>query len=293
MSRRLALCTVLAALLWALPLQARGAAPVSRTSLPNGLVLLVQENPGEDIVAIELLVGVGLAQEGSNLEGIVHLLGQLLVNRITEDVSGADVVEVTGSLVTATSEPDYARLSIQTTSRHFPFMMRRLGAALRQRTLSEAEVAEVREDLLEEIRSSNKTFSALYGIFLENFYRYHPYRRTGTGSEASVQRLDASVVNPFFSKYYVPNRMVLSVAGRVDRVQVANLVRSELGGLAAVPQRSVDIQWEPRSAEKEVILAAGSRLAWVFLGFPAPGVRSQDYAPMRVIQSYLAEGLSS
>lgn len=268
------------------------SAPVNRTVLGNGMIVLVQESPYEDIVAIELLVRVGLQQEGSNLAGITNLVQEILSDRIVKE-KGEDIIEVTGSIVDTSAEPDYARISILTTPEHMDLLLRRLGAAVRQRSMDTPEVDEARTRVLQGFQANQGAFTALYEIFLDNFYRYHPYKRTVLGAEASVKRMDPQTLDPYFQRYFVPNRMVLSVAGKVDAVQIADRARKEFASLQSHKETSVDIQWEPKASEKEIFLAAGSRLAWVFLGFPAPGVGSQDYAAMRVVQGLLGEGLSS
>lgn len=275
------------------PARPPASAPVTRTVLANGMTVLVQESPYEDIVAIELLVRVGLQQEGSNLAGITNLLQEILSDRIVKDEKGEDIMEVTGSIVDSSTEPDYARISILTTPEHMDLLLRRVGAAFRQRTMTTPEVAEARTRVLQGFQANQGAFSALYEIFLDNFYRYHPYKRTVAGAEASVKRMDPQTLDPYFQRWFVPNRMVLSVAGKVDASVIADRAKKEFAALESHKETSVEIQWEPKASEKEIFLAAGSRLAWVFLGFPAPGVGSQDYAAMRVVQGLLGEGLSS
>ncbi|MGI5842958.1 MAG: M16 family metallopeptidase [Candidatus Xenobium sp.] len=269
------------------------APPVTRLVLPNGLVLLVQESPFEDIVAVELLVRAGVQQEGSNLTGLTSLIQDLLSDRITKDTTGQDIVEITGSLVTTQAEPDYARISLLTTPEYLEFMIGRLGQALRQRASTTSEVDQARSLALQALQGNQGAFSALYEVFLDTFYRYHPYKRTTSGVEGSVRKFDPQAVDAYFQRYYVPNRMVLSVAGKVDGTALAELVRREFASLEPVRETSVNIQWEPKASEKEVFLAAGSRLAWVFLGYPAPSLTSRDYAAMRVIHCLLGEGISS
>lgn len=267
--------------------------PVTRTVLPNGLVLLVQESPFEEIVALELLVRAGVQQEGSNLTGLTSLIQDILSDRITKDPSGEDVVEITGSVVTTRAEADYARISVLTTPEHLELLVTRLGQALRQRSSTTPEVEQARERALVALQGNQGAFSALYEVFLDTFYRYHPYKRTPSGVEGAVRKMDPQAVDTYFQRYYVPNRMVLSVSGKVDGAALATLVRREFTGLEALRETSLNIQWEPKASEKEVFLSAGSRLAWVFLGYPAPSLSSRDYAAMRVVHGLLGEGLSS
>ncbi len=266
--------------------------PVGRVILPNGLVVLVSESPGEDIVALEVLVRVGLTDESNQNSGITHLILRILRDRISND-NGEDVIEVTGSVLNTSSEPDYARISLVTTSAQFPRMLGRISAAMRSTTFTEAEVSEAKDEILGQLRGDQGAFTQLYDIFCQNFYRYHPYKNNQHGTESSVSRTDAATVSKFFKEHFASNRTVVSVAGRVNRSLVTDMARREFAALKPVELKTLDIAWEPKASEKEIFLSANSSIAWVFLGYPAPNVSSRDYVAMKLIHALMGDGLSS
>lgn len=269
--------------------RAARATPVGRTVLPNGLTLLVTESPAEDMVAVELLVKVGLVEEKTNMAGVTRLVQEILKERISDD----ETLELSGSLLKVETEPDYARISLLTTTEHFPNLLATLGQALANRTFTQAELDEARRTVIDDLDNQQGAFPQLYEIFRQTFYRYHPYRKSDRGSKLALERLDPTVLSQYFDTYYVPNKMVLSVAGRVDRLKLVERVRQEFGTLANRDQRLLEIPWEPKASEKEIQLSASSSIGWLFIGFPAPSVASQDYAAMRLIHAILGDGLSS
>lgn len=189
-------------------IKAARATPVGRITLANGMRVLTTESPEEDIVAVELLIGVGLIDETTPVTGITHLIQELLTDRISSDEAGEDRLEATGSTLRLTTEPDYARISVVTTTDQFPKVLGWLGSALRKRTTSADELARVRKRLVKEIKDGGGgAFGQLYSIFRQTFYRYHPYRQTSRGSELAIERMDASVVDQFLARYYASNRM--------------------------------------------------------------------------------------
>lgn len=267
--------------------------PVGRTVLPNGLVVLVSESPSDDIVAVELLTRVGLTDETNQNSGITHLILNILQNRMTQDEQGEDVVEVTGSVLKTSSEPDYARVSLVTTSKEFPRILGRIADAMEKMDFTEAEVSKAKEEVLSDLRGDQGAFTQLYDIFCQNFYRYHPYKNNQHGTESSVSRMDAASVSKFYKEHFASNKMVLSVSGRVNRSQVSELAKQDFSALKPVETRTLDIAWEPKASEKEIYLSANSSIAWVFLGYPAPNVSSRDYVAMKLIHALMGDGLSS
>lgn len=275
-------------------IKAARATPVGRINLANGMRVLTTESPEEDIVALELLIGVGLIDETTPVTGITHLIQELITERITNDAKGEDRIEATGTVLKLSTEPDYARISVVCTADQFPHVMSWVAGALRQRTTNAEELSKVRKRIVKEIKEgSGGAFTQLYSIFRQTFYRYHPYRQTSRGSEMALERMDPATVDQFLARYYAANKMVLSIAGRVDRLDLADMVKKEFGPIPATDVKSVEIAWEPKATEKEVTLTGGMNIAWLFVGFPAPGVESRDYAAMKLVQAILGEGLSS
>lgn len=278
---------------WATPdsvqqIKAAAATPVGRTVFSNGLTLLVTEAPAHDLVAIDLLIRVGVVQEPSSMAGVIPVIQDVLASRIKKDGS----LEQGGSMLSTDIAPDYARITILTTTEEFPSVLRLLGGALAKRDITDKELHKARNQVLQDLADGESAFPQLYDIFRETFYRYHPYRKTGRGTPLSVQRLTASQVSKFFDTYYVPNRMVLSLAGRVDRLTVVDKVRKQFHDLVEHDLQVMQIPWEPKATKREVDLSESSDIAWLFVGFPAPSVADQDYAAMRLIRAILAEGLS-
>ncbi|MGE0488332.1 MAG: M16 family metallopeptidase [Vulcanimicrobiota bacterium] len=269
--------------------KAARATPVGRTVLPNGLVLLVNEAPAEDMVAVELLVKVGLVDEQTPTAGITNVIQALIEKRVKEDKRLA----ASGSLFEVSTEPDYARISLLTTSENFPQLLDTLGKAIAQRTFDPAKVEEVTRDAVNNLENPGNAYTQLYGIFRNAFYRYHPYRKSDRGRKLSLERLKPGTLAEFFDRYYVPNRMVLSISGRVDRLAVVESVKASFGALAPGDSHVIEVPWEAKPVEKQVNLSTSADIAWLFIGFPGPSVASRDYIPMTLVHAILGDGLSS
>ncbi|MBQ7568528.1 insulinase family protein [bacterium] len=268
------------------------ASSVQRFALPNGLRVLVQEVPYDDIVAIELLVRCGVFQEESNLAGYTNFVLEMLLNRVASD-NGEDVAEITGSVADVGVTPDLARLSIVTSSKYCDYWLNRLCHALTVPEFSEKEAENVRSRLLISLKERGGGFSELYEIFLSQFYRYHPYKRSNFGNEAVIKKATAAALSDFYKRHFGADHMVISVSGRASAPELVNIIKAQLSGLEPHPDEVVATQWEAQAQEKEMYLSSSANMAWVLLGYPAPPMLSSDYAAMRLATAAIGSGLSS
>lgn len=281
---------------YSLPSQSRQVftqSSVSRTTLANGMSILVQELPYDNTAAIEVLIKCGLSQEGSNHQGLAGFILEILSDRITRDASGDDIAEMTGSSVETEATPDYARISVKLLAGNTDLLIDRIAAAFSQRTFNNEEIERARRRILTGLEGGQGAHGQLYDIFLANFYRYHPYKRTTKGSPAIIKRVDAAELASFFNEFFVPNKMVFAISGDVNGASCAKKVSAGFKALTPCKDNTIEVQWEPKASEKEIYLSTSSNLAWVFLGYPAPEMQSADYAAMKIVYAALGQGLSS
>lgn len=268
---------------------------VTRKVLDNGLTVLVKEDHEQNTVALDLVARVGQSEETSSDNGITQLVGMLLQRKVSHASVKDDIniVEETGSDFHFNVTPDYSELALETTSEHFKPLLGRLIDAYKTRTFQPEDLNFARTELLQDLEGEQRVFKAIYDIFLENFYRTHPYREPQEGSPDAMRKLTLEGLDRFYDKWYVPNRTVIAVVGDVNTQDVIDSLSRLTASMTAVHDNVKDVQWEPIGTEKELQLSAGSNLAWIFLGYPAPGVKSPDYAAMRVMHALMGEGVSS
>lgn len=267
---------------------------VTRTVLENGMTLLVVEDHQTDIVGVEMLFRVGQVHEDDSSAGITRLIQTILVERMYKGGTGkGNAFEAKGSLLSANATPDYAEISLMTDPRNLSELLGIVLRSVAQREFSDDEVNEERRKMVEVLESDTRVFKAIYEIFLLQFYRYHPYKQPQDGHAASVRQLTRTKLEAFYARFWAPNKTVLAVVGNVDRQKVLDIVRREMQALHRVEDKRLEVAWEPKAVEKELYLTSSSNLAWILLGFPAPGISSPDYTPMKILSTILGEGLSS
>ncbi|HEY9881157.1 MAG TPA: pitrilysin family protein [Leptolyngbyaceae cyanobacterium] len=268
-----------------------------RTVLDNGLVVLVTENPVADIISARIFVRAGSAFETPDQAGLFSLLMSLMTKG-TERLSSleiAEAVESIGASLSSDASADYSLVSLKTVSADFPAMLKLAAEVLRSPSFPEAEVQLERRLTLQQIRSmQEQPFTVAFNHLREAMYGDHPYALPGVGTEASVAMLTRDHLEQAHRQYFRPDNTVVSIVGRIDPARAVALVEQVLGDWAA-PQGPVPELTFPS------VPVQGSRLAVpqdtnqsiVMVGYLAAPVKHPAYAGLKLLNTYLGNGLSS
>ncbi len=263
--------------------------------LPNGLKVVVQERPGTGMVSAVLIIKTGVIEEMDTYPGITTVLQAMLLHGGGKDkfIPLQELAEADGCIIKSSAKTDYAYVLLMATKDNFRINLKRLFEVIKAPLFDDEVLQEEKQKLIFNIENNRSSYQYINEIFLNSFYRYHPYREPIYGNKNTVSKLDLIKIKEYFTKNYCANRMTLAICGDVEGSDILELCKSQLSDLPRGEYKTLDILWEPVGQEKKVYLSTASNLAWIYVGFPAPGMKSPDYPAMRVIQSVLGEGLSS
>lgn len=264
-------------------------------TLPNGMKILVQERPGCGIVSAEMIIKVGVMQEMDTYAGITGVIQAIMLRGGGKEkfIPLREKTEADGCIVSGGTSPDFAYIKLISTKDTFRVNFKRMLEVIKHPGFEEGILKEEKRKIIQRIQGNKSAYGIINEIFLKQFYRYHPYRQPVEGFKNTVQRLNIEDLRMFYEKFYCSNRMVLSVCGDVRGQDIINLCEKLLSDVPKQNVSVVDIPWEPMRQEKRFHLQASSGMAWIFVGFPAPGVKSPDYPAAKILETLLGEGLSS
>jgi zinc protease len=268
-----------------------------RVMLDNGITLVVTENPVADIVATRFFLDAGSRYEPIEKAGLMSLMAALLTKGTAQWSAReiAALVEESGASLGLDSAPDYFLISAKTVSEDFLTILQLITALLRQPSFPESELELERKITLQSLRARQEQPMA---IALENLrqslYGEHPYALAGAGTLETVAQLTRDDLCRFHSRFFQPQRLVISVAGNITAVTVVQHVESLLGDWS--PQKfdlDPSIPTFPLTKPTSVVAVKPTQQAIVMFGYPAPNVFSPDYPALRLLHAYLCNGLSS
>jgi zinc protease len=270
---------------------------VHRVVLNNGMVVLVVENPAADIVAARLYVRAGGRYEPTAQAGLSHLLSAV-ITKGTEHLSSqqiAERVESVGASLGADAAADYCLMSLKTVSSDFAGMLDLLAELVRSPAFPEEEVALEQKLTLQGIRSmQEQPFSVANTQLRQILYRDHPYALSSLGTEETVVQLDQAALQAYHQTYFRPDNMVISIVGRIDPEEAIALVSRYFGDWQnpASPLPTLTLSTPPIKPER-VVIQQETQQAIVMLGYLAASVQEADHITLKLLNTYLGNGLSS
>lgn len=268
-----------------------------RTVLENGMVVLVVENPVADIVAARILIRAGSLQEVPEQAGLSHLVAAVLTkgtkHRSAREI--AEQVESVGASLSTDAATDYFLLSLKTVSEDFADILTLAGESLRSPSFPEAEVELERRLTLQAIRSQQEQpLTVALDQLRQVMYQSHPYAQSTLGTEATVAQLTQADLQHFHQTHFRPDNIVISLAGRVDSAAAIALINQVFGDWQAPPAPLPTLKLPAVSPQpQQTITDQLTQQSIVMLGYLAPAAVSPDYAALKLVNTYLGNGLSS
>lgn len=270
--------------------------PVS-TTLPNGLRVLVQENHAAKVVAIQVWVRVGSADEVGPEAGLAHVHEHMLFKGTERRKVGeiASEVEGAGGDINAWTSFDETVYHVTMASRDFDVGLDILADAVQNSAFDPEELTKELEVVLEELRRGNDTPSRVASENLfATAYQNHPYRRPIIGYVDTVKAFSRDMIVTFYKRWYRPQNMCLVVVGDVKAEDVlaraTQLFRFDDG--AALPTRTRGSE-QPQSAMRTVRAQQDIQETHLGLAWHGPAFAHPDTAALDVLSILLGSGDSS
>ncbi|MAG35524.1 MAG: peptidase M16 [Dehalococcoidia bacterium] len=233
---------------------------VDRWLLPNGIPVLVHENPTHPLVNLRCLVYAGSAEDTAEQAGLASFTGSSLL-RGTEHHTFEQINEVTdsaGMSLHTHAGRHLATIGTRCLSEDVSLALDLISEVLRRPTFPDEEVAKLRDQILTNIRQEQHNTRSVAGrLFREAAYPVgHPYRLSPNGEEESVGALTRDDLAACHRERYGPKRTFIVVSGDVRSAELRDLLTARLGSwepeVAPAPEIGDAADPEPVTSEREV-----------------------------------------
>ena len=265
-----------------------------KTTLPNGLRLIVKPEPDTPLVAINVFVRAGAPQETAGTAGIGGFVAHTLFASTTDDTPETMTRQINalGGNVSATWHTDWTQVAALTVRDKFSDAVFLLAGALKNADFDAGAVDDGRLQILSELDNRDADpFSIAYGNLQRSLYAGTSYARPEGGTAANVSHLSRADLLRYYARYYVPQNMVVVIVGNVTADKAQGVVTDDLGdfprtGGAApsfrepLPPLTQDLAparvYQP-DLDQQIVVA----------GFRAAPASSPDYPALLVVNALL------
>lgn len=265
--------------------------------LDNGMKVLLQRSAAAPVVACNVWVGVGSADEEPREAGLAHVHEHMLFkgteNRQVGEI--AREVEAAGGHINAFTSFDQTCYYVVMSSRYFETGLDILADAVQNSSFDAEELGRELEVIQEEIKRGrdNPSREASLKLF-ETAYAEHPYRLPVIGTSESVDSFGRDDVLAFFKKHYVPENITLVLVGDFEIEQAKSLVEQYFGGFENGSYTAHERHAEPEQTDFRG-WAGGDDInqAHLRVGFHIPHATHEDIPALDLLGAILGYGDSS
>ena len=201
---------------------------IYRFSLDNGLKGVLEENHAAPVVALQVWIKIGSADERDEEAGMCHFIEHMIFKG-TEKRKVREMareIESLGGSINAYTSYDETVYHVTLASRYAEVGLDILADAIQHSVFDTAEFEKEREVVLEEIRmGEDAPGRRIFKQTMGTVFRKHSYRRPIIGYESTIGRITRDQMLRFFRRWYVPNRMVFVAVGDFDRFDMERKVK--------------------------------------------------------------------
>jgi zinc protease len=199
---------------------------VQRFELPNGLRLLVREEPRVPLVSMAAAFRAGLLAESESNNGITRLLSRTLLKGTTSRTAEqiADELESVGGGIGSDGGNNSLSLSVRVMQPDFARGLSILSDVLLNSSLPEKAIAREREVQLASIKADEEEMTSVArNLLRRHLYEGHPFGLRTLGKPESIAKLGRDDLSTFRDHHLVGRNGVIAIFGavKVDEVRAA------------------------------------------------------------------------
>jgi len=273
-------------------------AVIEKRILDNGMTVLAQENPSHKLVALEIIVNTGSIFEGQwQGSGIAHLVEHMLFKGTKQRPEGqiAEEVSSLGGRINGYTSYQFTGYSLTIPANNFDKGLDILKDMITAPTFDKQQLQKEKEVILNEIRlNRDDPKRYLDRLFFQAAYSKAPFNLPIIGLEPLFTKLGQEDVVSFYNKWYVPNNIIVSVAGDIQAADVMEKVNAVFSDFKMQPYPqltlpAIDDLVGPKGYEERFDI----NTTYMMLGFPSVSFSHPDSAALDVLSILLAQGQSS
>jgi len=275
--------------------------PYTRHTLDNGLDVLIHEDHGCPIVAVNVWYHVGSKNEKPGRTGFAHLFEHLMFEGSQHyDKGYFHPLQEAGALLNGSTNADRTNYweVVPRNALELALWMEsdRMGYLLP--ALTSAKFENQREVVLNERRQNyeNRPYGfAGMAVVAALYPPDHPYHWVTIGGADDIRAARLDDVRAFFQTYYRPRNASLALAGDVDTGDALEMAARYFGDLDA-GEEPPRVEVTPPAAivaERRLVLEDRVELPRLYVSWHSPALFAADDAELDLVAEVLASGKTS
>jgi predicted Zn-dependent peptidase len=266
--------------------------------LDNGLRIITNELPYINSVSIVFFISAGSYYESDQEAGISHFIEHLCFRGTKSRLNSREIsqeVENKGGILNGGTDKELTVFWCKIASQHLTLAFNVLCDLIRNSRFDINDINIERQIIAEEINMSLDSPQQRVDMLMDELlWPDHPLGRDCAGKKEVVASLTRNQILNFYKGHYLPNNTVISIAGNIDSMKVANVIRINLADWK--PEDNAYYLPETRTqgtSSKIYIEKRNSEQVNICLGIHGLSRSHPDRFAADLISVILGEGMSS
>lgn len=263
-----------------------------RTTLANGLRVLLREVPSAPIVSLWVWYRVGSRNESAGRTGISHWVEHMQFKGTAKHGAGQmdRAISRVGGVWNAMTSEDWTTYYETVPESEADLVLDLEADRMNGSLFLPEEVASERTVILSEREGlENDPTFRLDDAVKRAAYRSHPYRNEIIGETADLLAMNRDDLYDYYRRYYSPNNAVIAMAGNFDADRMLEKIRARFEAIprAETPRCAVEPEGLIEPA-RTVEVSGPGQLTFVELAWRAPDAKDRDFTVLAVLASILS-----
>jgi len=262
-----------------------------RRKLSNGMIVLMEKRE-TPVITLGIANPIGAGFEDSKIKGVFHVIEHMVFTgtqtRTHEDISKE--IEKRGGILNAFTSNEATCFWFKLPSEHVFIGLEILSDLLLNPKFDKLKFEKEKKVILEEIKMYHDDPERdVQDQIFENLYE-KPFGERIIGSKTSVLQLERDFVYSFFKKHYTTSNFIVSIVGKGDFNKICEFLEKKFGNQNKESFKVKPIIFKNKETIEE---RKGIDQAHFVFGVHAPLISDKEYSALEVLDTYLANGMSS
>lgn len=268
-----------------------------KTILPNGLRVITAPMAHTRSVTVSVYVGAGARYETKENAGISHFVEHMCFKGTLKRPTAQEISEAidgVGGVMNAATDREYTVYYAKVARSHLSLAADVLTDLVQSPLFDREELEKERKVVIEELASVGDSPGQQADMMLDELlWPEQPLGWDIGGTRESVEGLSRDALVEYVGRQYVPNNMVVSVAGNISEEEVLELLAPSLGSLPPGRPES----WRPAQtapgAKRVAMLNRRTEQSHVCIGMHGLPLKHPDRYALDLLSVLFGESMSS
>lgn len=198
--------------------------------LNNGTRIVMEEVPYVNSISIGVFIRAGSINENKKINGISHFIEHMLFkgtrNRTGKEI--AEFIDNIGGELNAFTETEYTCFYVRTLDKHIEEAIDILSDIINNPLFSDDDIENEKRVIIEEIKMyMDSPEDLVYNMLNETMFKDSSLSLPILGTLKSINNLQKEAIIDYYNKFYVPENMVISVAGNFNSKKVLAMLENK------------------------------------------------------------------